>query len=185
MGAILWTVAGLLIAGAVMYIASLRTRRLLPRVELPPGERMPRTPLQSGAGWTLAMVGALTALSAGLVAYFGPEAWWDRDAVRLAFTFMLIAALVIYLLFTMRIRRLEARDDGSFDERDSIILGRSGSGVGGTMMVVLAVWMIALTETFQATRLVPSYFLYLIFWSCVMANVIAALAGILLAYRRG
>ena len=52
------------------------------------------------------------------------------------------------------------------------------------MMVIIAVWMVALVETHVETRLIPSYFLYLIFWSCVMTNVIASLAGILLSYRR-
>ena len=51
-------------------------------------------------------------------------------------------------------------------------------------MVVIVVWMISLTETYHETRLVPSYFLQFIFWSCVMTNVIASIAGILLAYRR-
>jgi hypothetical protein len=52
------------------------------------------------------------------------------------------------------------------------------------MMVVIAVWMMALIETHVETRLIPSYFLHLVFWSCVMTNVIASLAGILLACRR-
>jgi hypothetical protein len=52
-------------------------------------------------------------------------------------------------------------------------------------MVVVAAWMVALTEAYRETHLVPSYYLYLMFWSCVMTNVIASIAGILLAYRRG
>ena len=52
------------------------------------------------------------------------------------------------------------------------------------MMTVMAAWMIALTEAYLATQLVPSYYLYLVFWSLVMTNVIASIAGILLAYRR-
>ncbi len=52
------------------------------------------------------------------------------------------------------------------------------------MMVVMAAWMIGLIEAHIETRLIPSYFLYLVFWSLVMTNVIASLAGILLAYRR-
>ncbi|MFC1777956.1 hypothetical protein ACFL3I_11560 [Pseudomonadota bacterium] len=52
------------------------------------------------------------------------------------------------------------------------------------MMVIVAVWMVALTEAFHQTGFIPSYFLYLIFWSAVMTNVIASIAGILLAYRR-
>ena len=82
-------------------------------------------------------------------------------------------------------RSLESRGEGAFDERDSAIMSRSCAGVGGAMMVVIAVWMMALIEAHIETRLIPSYFLYLMFWSCVMTNVIASLAGIILAYRRG
>lgn len=184
MGFILWIIAALLIAALFVYLASVQTRRLLPPIELPEGEKLPGTPLQRYARWTLLVIVLLTVTAAGLVAWQGPQVWWDSDPVRLTVTFTLIAALLAYLAFTMRVRALEAREDGSFDERDSTILGRSCAGVGGAMMTVLAVWMIALTETYQATHMVPSYFLYLIFWSAVMTNVIASIAGILLAYQR-
>ena len=114
----------------------------------------------------------------------GPQQWWDSDPVRLTVTSILLAALATYFGCSLRIRQLENRGDGSFDERDGIILGRSCAGVGGAMMVILAAWAVALTEAFIETRLVPSYYLYLVFWSCVMTNVAASLAGILLAYRR-
>lgn len=184
MGFLYWIIAALLVAGLFVYLASVRTRRLLPPIELTAGEELPGTPLQRYARWTLLVVTMLTAAAAGLVAWHGPQAWWDSDPVRLTVTLILIAALLAYLGFTIVIRTLENRDDGSFDERDSIILGRSCAGVGGAMMTMLVVWMIVLTETYQATRMVPSYFLYLIFWSAVMTNVIASIAGILLAYRR-
>jgi len=184
MGFILWIIAALLIAGILVYVASLRTRRLLPELELPDGEKLPKTPLQRYAGRVLLAVVLLTSVAAGLLIYHGPQVWWDSDPVRLTVTFVLIAALVAYLIFTLLIRSLEARDDGSFDERDSIILGRSYAGVGGAMMTVVALWMVALIEAYHDTHLVPSYYLYLIFWSCVMTNVIASIAGILLAYRR-
>ncbi len=185
MGFLLWVVAGLLIAGLLVFSASLRTRRLLPQIELPAGETLPKTPLQQRAGWTLLVLVLLTATAAGIVAFFGPQVWWDSDPVRLTVTFVLLTALAAYLVFFLGIRAMESRDDGSLDERDQFILGRSSSGVGGAMMMVVTVWMIALTEAFIDTRLIPSYFLYLIFWSCVMTNVIASIAGILLAYRRG
>lgn len=94
---------------------------------------------------------------------------------------LLVAGLIIYVT---SLRTLEARDDGTFDERDSTILARSYAGVGGAMMVVVAVWMVALTEAHRETHMMPTYYLYLMFWSCVMTNVIASIAGILLAYRR-
>ena len=184
MGVLLWIIVGLLIAGILVYVTSLRTRQLLPEIMLPPGEKLPRTPLQRLAGRTLLIVVLLTGVATGLLAWHGPQVWWDDDSIRLTVTFVLIAALVVYSIFTLRIRALEARSDGSFDERDSTILSRSYAGVGGALMVVLAMWMIALTEAFYETHLIPSYYLYLIFWSCVMTNVIASTAGILLAYRR-
>ena len=182
---ILWIVAALLVAGIIVFVSSLATRRQLPPVELAEGETLPRTALQTRASWTLAVVSLLSVVAAGCVAYFGPQVWWDSDPVRLTVTFLLLGALCVYLAFTINVRSLESRGEGAFDERDSAIMSRSSAGVGGAMLVVIAVWMIALVEAHIETRLIPSYFLYLIFWSCVMTNVIASLAGILLAYRRG
>jgi Ca2+/Na+ antiporter len=184
MNIIIWVITALLIAAVVVFIASRQTRRLLPAIELPDGESLPATRAQTYARRTLLAISLLTVLAFGIVIHHGAQVWWDNDTVRLTFTFLLLAALLVYLWFSLALKSLENRDDGSFDERDSIIIGRSCSGVCAAMMVVIAAWMIALTETFQATHLVPTYYLYLLFWSCVMTNVIASTAGILLAYRK-
>ena len=181
---ILWLAAAVLLAGIIVFVSALATRRQLPPVELADGETLPRTALQKRAAWTLIAVAALTAAAGGCVAFFGPQVWWNDDTVRLSVTFLLLAGLLVYLVFTIGVRSLEQRGDGTFDERDAQIMSRSCAGVGGAMMVIIAVWMVALMETHIETRLIPSYFLYLIFWSCVMTNVIASLAGILLSYRR-
>ena len=81
MGFILWIVAALLVAGIFVYLSSLRTRRLLPKIDLPPGEKMPRTPLQRLAGWTLLVVCLLTGTAASMVAYHGAQVWWESDPV--------------------------------------------------------------------------------------------------------
>lgn len=184
MGFLLWITAGLLIAGTLVYRSARRTRQLLPGVEPPGGERLPATLLQRYASRTLLVVVLLTLLAASMVIYHGPQVWWNSDPVRLTVTLVLLAALFAYLVFTLRIRKLEARGDGSIDERDLAIMRGSYAGVGGAMMTVVVVWMIALTEGYSDTGLVPTYYLYLVFWSCVMTNVIASIAGILLAYRR-
>lgn len=181
---VLWIIIALLVAGAVVFAASLKTRRTLPKLELPEGDSMPRTPLQKKAARSLLAVIVLTAAAAACIVWFGPQAWWDNDAVRHPVTAFMLGGLLVFLFFTMEARALEAREDGSFDERDAAILNRSCAGVGGAMMVVIAAWMVGLIETHIETRLIPSYFLYLMFWSLVMTNVIASLAGILLAYRR-
>ena len=182
---VLWMIAALLLGGAIVFVSALRTRRSLPAVELPDGETLPKTALQRRAGWTLLVVMLLTAAAAAVLVWFGPQTWWEVDAVRHSVTALLLGGLVVFLVFTLGVRQLETAGDGRLDERDIAIMGRSCAGVGGAMMVVIAAWMIGLIEAYIETRLIPSYFLYLIFWSLVMTNVIASLAGILFAYRRG
>jgi prepilin signal peptidase PulO-like enzyme (type II secretory pathway) len=184
MDIIVWTVTALAVVSLLVYVIQVRRRTRLPKIELPPGEKMPKTHLQRYAGWTLLEVSFLTALAAGIVVVHGPEVWWEHDRVRLTVTLVLLTALVTYLVFYLGIRKLKAKSEALFDERDRVILNRSGAGAGGAMMVVMAAWMITLVEAYNDTGLVPSYFLYLIFWSMVMTNVIASLADILLAYRR-
>ena len=184
MSPIMWIILALIIAGALIFVSSLKTRRSLPALELPEGETLPLTVMQKRASWALFVVVLLVGTAAGCVAWFGPQVWWDNDAVRHPVTALLLGALIVYMFFVRGARALELRDDGSFDERDAAILNRSCAGVGGAMMVVLAAWMVGLIEAHIEIRLVPAYFLYLIFWSCVMTNVIASLGAILLAYRR-
>lgn len=184
MGLILWSVIALAALSLIAFLAYANTRRRLPRVQLPPGEKMPRTHLQRYAGWTLLEIVFLTALAGGIIVVQGPEAWWEHDRVRLTVTLILLAALGTYLVFSLGVLKLKRRDDGRFDERDGMIFDRAASGVGGAMLLVMSAWMIGLTEFYNDTHLVPSYFLYLIFWSLVMTNVIASIARILLAYRR-
>lgn len=182
---VLWFIAALLIAGAIVFLSSLKTRRLLPRLDLPEGEALPRTALQKLAGRALAAVVLLSAVAAGIVTRVGPQHWWQDDAVRLTVTLLLLVALGVHLAFAIGEQVLAKRRDGSIDERDIAIINRSYAGVGGALLIVLAAWMIGLGEAYSETRLIPSYFLYLIFWSCVMTNSIATIAGVLLAYRRG
>ena len=86
-------VAALLLAGIIVFVSSLSTRRRLPPVELADGRPLPKTALQTRATWTLIVVAALTAAAAACVVYFSPQVWWDNDAVRLTVTFLLLAAL--------------------------------------------------------------------------------------------
>ena len=62
---ILWIVAALLVAGIIIFVSSLATRRRLPPVELPEGETLPKTALQKRATWTLTIVMLLTVVAAG------------------------------------------------------------------------------------------------------------------------
>jgi H+/Cl- antiporter ClcA len=83
-----------------------------------------------------------------------------------------------------RVVRWTARDDGTLDERDRAILAGASAGQAPAMLVTLAAWMIGLVEAYRSTHLIPSVFLYLIFWSCIVVSVLSLLAGVALGYRR-
>ncbi len=44
--------------------------------------------------------------------------------------------------------------------------------------------MIGLVEHFHSAGAVPLFYMYLIFWSCLIVNLMALPIGILIGYRR-
>lgn len=181
---ILWIILALVIAFALVALAARRTRRLLPALELPPGETLPAAPLQRLATRGFIAAGALTAVSAGIVALAGPQRFRDDDGVRLAVTGLMIVALIAAALVSLRASRWASTGDGLLDERDRTILAGASGGQAGAMLVALAAWMIGLTEAFRTAGGVPVVYLYLMFWSIVLVSQLAWLAGIVLTYRR-
>jgi hypothetical protein len=180
-----WLVIALGLSAAVVFFAAARTRRILPPVELPPGEKLPSTPLQRLTRWCFVLILIASAVAFGIVWHHGVQVWWDDDPVRLTVTGVLLVGLGVFAVYFLLVGVWAAQESGKLDERDRAILARAPAGVGGAMMVVMAVWMIALTEGFRpAGGQMPTYFLYLIFWSCVMVNAMAHIGGVLIAYRR-
>ncbi|MBL0170300.1 MAG: hypothetical protein IPP90_06130 [Gemmatimonadaceae bacterium] len=178
---------GIIAVGAafgVVFFTVRRAQRRMPPLQLAPGESMPTTALQRSARNTLLLASLITVVAAGVVATHGAQVFWDNDSVRLTVTGLLIAALAVFTVYMGRVSMWMTRDDGTLDERDRAILATAPAGTGPAMLVTLAVWMIGLTEAYQSTHLVPSVYLYLIFWSCLMVNVLAQLAGVMLGYRR-
>lgn len=181
---ILWGVVALGLAFVALYVVVRRAQRVLPPIVLPPGETMPTTALQRLAWQTLAGVFLLTAAAAVVVVRHGVSVAWDDDAVRLTATGLVIAGLAVFTYYISRVRMWIIRDDGTLDERDRAILSSAPAGQAPAMMVTLAVWMISLIEKYQASHLIPSAYLYLIFWSLLMVSILAALAGVVIGYRR-
>ena len=65
MSPILWIILALIIAGALIFASSLKTRRSLPALELPAGETLPKTVTQKRAAWALFVVVLLVGTAAG------------------------------------------------------------------------------------------------------------------------
>jgi hypothetical protein len=182
--AILWLILALVIAFALVAMAARRTRRLLPALELPPGETFPATPLQRLATRSLAAAAGLTAIAAGIVIVAGPQRFWDDDAVRLTVTGLTVLAVGMGALPSIRARRWASAEDGQLDERDRTILTSASGGQAGAILVTVAAWMIGLTESFPSAGAVPVVYLYLMFWSSLLVSLLAWLGGVVLAYRR-
>lgn len=184
MHAILWIVLSLGAAFVASYVFVRRAQRVQPRIAMPTGETMPTTALQRLAWQVFVPALVLTKAAAAVVAYHGADVAWDNDTVRLTATSLLLAALGVFTYYIARVRLWLMRDDGTLDERDRAILASAPAGQAPAMMVALALWMIALTERYHATHLVPLAYLYLIFWSLLMIGILATLAGVIIGYRR-
>jgi len=92
----------------------------------------------------------------------------------------LIGAPLTYLILI----DLTLRKPSQLDERDRLILERSGRVQWVAVIFSLAAWMITLTEVFQEQRQVPVVYLTLIFISIIIISVLAQSSGILLGYWR-
>jgi len=179
---ILWSIAAIVAGLAGLTLVTwLRQPRVPP---LEPGTDLPATPLQRLARWSL-VLGIPPALAAGwMVVRYGPQTIYDDDGLRAVFTLFLLVIVVIFLLATMRLKTWVTRMDATLDERDRAILGRAPAFQPAAMLLTMAAWMVGLIERFHAAGAVPLFYLYLIFWSCWAASLLALPLGILFGYRR-
>jgi hypothetical protein len=181
---ILWAVLAIGLVGIVVLVASYRARPAIPPLHLPPGEKLPGTPLQRLVRWSLAL-GLLPLVAAvAVVASVGPVAYDEDDTLRLLGTVLLIASMAVLVVPMIVAGAWASRSDGRLDERDRAILSHAPTGQAAAMLVVLAVWIIALQESYRGAPGIPEAYLYLIFWSCLLVSLLVSNASILLAYRR-
>ncbi|HSG09170.1 MAG TPA: hypothetical protein VLA36_12490 [Longimicrobiales bacterium] len=152
---------------------------------LPAGVELPATPLQRISWWGLGVGAALGAAAAGVVLVHGVQQTYDNDHVRMFFTLLLLGVLIVFAVVSALVKSWAARRDGKLDERDREILGRAPAIQSAATLVTLAVWMVGLIERFHDVGMVPLFYLYLIFWSCVVVNLLGLPVGVLLGYRRG
>ena len=182
MTVILWGVLAVTAGGTVMALAAWRAASKAP--PLPPDVDFPVTRLQKLARASLAASLLLGGSAAFIVVRFGPQTVYDTDALRLPFTFLVLGTLIVLLVMVSLAKVWSDRGDGSMDERDQAILDRAPVAQAPAMLVTLAVWMVGLTESFRDPGAVPTFYLYLVFWSVMVIHVVALPVGVLLGYRR-
>jgi hypothetical protein len=184
MDIVLFGILALTLAFGIAYLVLRRAQRRIPPLVLAPGESVPTTAVQRLAKTTLLWASGLALAAGAIVAVKGASTFWEDDLTRLAVTGLWIAVIGVYALYASRVATWIARDNGTVDERDRAIVASAPAGQAPALIVTLAAWMIGLTETFRTTHLVPSVFLYLVFWSCLVVSVLALLAGVVIGYRR-
>jgi hypothetical protein len=182
MSPILWGILAIAVVFAGLTLASWLRRPKLPPLE--PGTELPATPVQRLARWTLLLC-VVPAIGAGwMVVHYGAETIYDDDGLRLIFTLLLLVIIAVFLFYAVRLKTWVGRADGPVDERDREILARAPMFQSGAMLLTLAAWMVGLIERFHAAGAVPLFYLYLVFWSCWAASLLALPLGVLYGYRR-
>ncbi|MBA7570359.1 MAG: DUF2178 domain-containing protein [Dehalococcoidia bacterium] len=101
-----------------------------------------------------------------------------------AFRWIVYAALIGVPLTYLILIDLTLRKPTQLDERDRLIMQRSGRIQWLAVIFSLAAWMIILTEVYQEQRQVPVVFLTLIFISTLIISILAQSLGILIGYWR-
>ena len=182
MTVVLWGVLALAAGfGAMVVVTWMGARRSAP---WPADVELPATPLQRASWWSLGLGTVLGAGALGVVMTYGPQRTYDDDGVRGVFMLCLLGVFVVFAGLSGVVASWNRRRDGVLDERDREILGRAPAVQSAATLVTLAVWMVGLIESFHGAGAVPLFYLYLVFWSCVVMNLLGLPVGVLLGYRR-
>ncbi|NJD11304.1 MAG: hypothetical protein FIB01_13010 [Gemmatimonadetes bacterium] len=181
MSVLMWAVLALLGGLAVVWVGGRRAQPA--REPLPEGVELPATARQRAA-WGARGAGLLLSggAAAGVIVN-GPDRTYEDDGVRLLFTALVLAAVAAAAGVTMWAKRPGAKA-GALDERDQAILAQAPAAQAVAVLVTLAIWTVGLTERFHGAGAVPVFYLYLLFWSCLLVNLLAEPVGILAGYRR-
>lgn len=183
---ILWAVAALVAGMLALAIVTQRELRARPTLELPPGESLGSTRLQRLARRYLWLGVVPVALAAAIVVWAGPQTFYERDAVRIGVSLLLLSGLFVLAGFAFQASAWSRRraGGGPLDERDREILEKAPKVEGGPMLVTLALWVVGLQQAFWSAGAVPLVYLYLIFWSLLMVKALALPIGVLIGYHR-
>ena len=186
---LIWLPIGLITVVALGAVAvALLVRSWPKRDELSAEERaeMAATPmpaLQKRAWWGLAVTLATLAIITVILMNQGAAAYWEDDSLRLTVVGIFMAGLFGYVVTLLA--PLIRGNRHKLNERDRMVLSRAGAVQSGLVLIALAGWLITLTERFREQGAIPVVYLYLLFGSIVLINLIGQSLGILLGYWIG
>ena len=135
------------------------------------------TRLQKRAWWSLGIRLALTAAILVIFSIRGIAAYNEDPSMQHLVLALFVGALLASLLvdpFSLQ----------GMDERDQLVVARAPRTQSVATLLTLAGWVTFLTISYRAAGAVPMVFLYLMFFSTLVANTLGLSGGILLGYRR-
>jgi len=131
------------------------------------------TPQQKRA-WYGLVIGIIWALSMVAVFVIKGVTAFEEEPVTRAIVYALFAAGILAYVAMMYVTGWRMRREGVIqDERDRLILRRVPVYQMFAVLITLAVWMVALTETYWEEG-----------HSAIVVNIVFASAGVLIAYWR-
>jgi len=144
---------------------------------------LPMTRLQRRAWWSLGIGLSFVAAIVGLIVARGVEAYAHEPSMQLTILLLFIGAVMASLLIDPFGLPRKDGSDGS-DERDRRVLDRAPRAQSVVMILTLAAWLVYLTIRYRGSGEVPMVFLYLIFFSSLIAYSLGLALGVLLGYRK-
>ncbi len=138
-------------------------------------------PLQKRALYGLVIGICLAVAILALFLLKGGVSRFDVDqGFRLIIDVLWIAGLITPLVLFWPITRSSVK----FDERDRIIMGRSGRVQWSAIILSLAAWLVILSEVYHTQGSTPITILYIMFISILIVSTLAQSLGILIGYWR-
>jgi len=141
----------------------------------------PKPLLQKRALFGLLVILLTMAVTFAIVGSVGAQAYYDDDTIRLSVVAVFIAGMLAYALL-VPVSLLGMRARGALDELDTKVLSQAPSYQSVAMLLTYAVWSIYLTEKFHDTAGIPPVYLFLVFGTLLLANLLAHAGGILTGY---
>ncbi|MBT6627913.1 MAG: hypothetical protein HOB49_12925 [Gemmatimonadetes bacterium] len=144
---------------------------------------LPMTRLQKRAWLSLAIGLSLSAAIVALFAVQGFDAY-DQDPTMQHTVLGLFLGTIMASLLTDPFGLPKRDGSEASDERDSLIMDRAPRVQAVAIILTLAAWLIFLTVHYHGASVVPKTFLYLIFFSALIAYTLGLSLGILMGYRK-
>lgn len=182
MSIVMWIITAAVLAALLLW----GTGRIVMRDAAPPlgDEEFPFTPLQRASLWSIGLSIAFAAGAGVILGVMGPERAMGDDAARLGVELLAVAALAAAGGGAWWVVHRAKSGEKVLDERDRAILERAPAVQSLVTILALAAWTVLLTQQFRSTGQLPVFFLQLIFWSCLVVNLLGLPAGVLMGYRR-